>query len=117
MNQISARVRARVRGCWLNYQLSNFQDVMIDDAMDHAVGKNAYKSSNTSTELTTNDNLFTILCSGARVMCMVNNCGCANMVEANKTLIWNIPDEWTFEEAATVPVAYGTVYYAMVSVS
>lgn len=50
-------------------------------------------------------------------MCMVNNCGCANMVEANKTLIWNIPDEWTFEEAATVPVAYGTVYYAMVSVS
>lgn len=39
MNQISARVRARVRGCWLNYQLSNFQDVMIDDAMDHAVGR------------------------------------------------------------------------------
>nr|XP_034827721.1 fatty acid synthase isoform X1 [Maniola hyperantus] len=53
---------------------------------------------------------------GARVMAMVRSSGCANMVEADKALMWNIPDEWTFEEAATVPVAYGTVYYALVMV-
>ncbi|CAK1541813.1 unnamed protein product [Leptosia nina] len=53
---------------------------------------------------------------GARVMAMVPNSGMANMVEGDRALVWSIPDEWTFEEAATVPVAYGTVYYAMVMV-
>ncbi|XP_072934221.1 fatty acid synthase [Epargyreus clarus] len=53
---------------------------------------------------------------GTRVMGMVRNAGMANMVEGDKALIWSIPDEWTFEEAATVPVAYGTVYYAMIMV-
>lgn len=48
-------------------------------------------------------------------MAMVRNAGMANMVEGDRALMWSIPDEWTFEEAATVPVAYGTVYYAMVS--
>lgn len=53
---------------------------------------------------------------GSRVMGMVRNGGMANVVEADKALLWPIPDEWTLEEAATVPVAYGTVYYAMVMV-
>nr|WRO29226.1 FAS2 protein [Tuta absoluta] len=53
---------------------------------------------------------------GTRVMSMVRNSGMANMVEGDRALMWAIPDEWTFEEAATVPVAYGTVYYAMVMV-
>ncbi|XP_046964244.1 fatty acid synthase-like [Vanessa cardui] len=53
---------------------------------------------------------------GTRVMGMVVNSGLANMVEAEKSLLWAIPDEWTFEEAASVPVAYGTVYYALVMV-
>ncbi|XP_046964411.1 fatty acid synthase-like [Vanessa cardui] len=53
---------------------------------------------------------------GTRVMGMVLNSGLANMVVAEKTLLWAIPDEWTFEEAASVPVAYGTVYYALVMI-
>ncbi|XP_045521971.1 fatty acid synthase-like [Pieris brassicae] len=53
---------------------------------------------------------------GSRVMAMVRNSGMANMVMGDRALMWCIPDEWTFEEAATVPVAYGTVYYAMVMV-
>ncbi|OWR55047.1 fatty acid synthase [Danaus plexippus] len=56
-------------------------------------------------------------CNGSRVMAMVRNSGMANMIEGDKALMWNIPDEWTFEEAASVPVAYGTVYYAMVMVA
>lgn len=50
-------------------------------------------------------------------MAMVRNSGMANMIEGDKALMWNIPDEWTFEEAASVPVAYGTVYYAMVRIT
>ena len=31
----------------------------------------------------------------------------------DKDLCWKIPDTWTFEEAATVPVIYSTVYLAL----
>lgn len=53
--------------------------------------------------------------SGSRVMGMVRNAGLANVVKGDRALLWAIPEEWSFEEAATIPVAYGTVYYAMVS--
>ncbi|XP_026313533.1 fatty acid synthase-like [Hyposmocoma kahamanoa] len=53
---------------------------------------------------------------GSRVMAMVRNRGMANIVEGDRALMWAIPDEWSFIEAATVPVAYGTVYYAMMMV-
>jgi len=33
----------------------------------------------------------------------------ATMVMADKELLWNVPEHWTLEEAATVPVVYGTV--------
>ncbi|XP_050353710.1 fatty acid synthase-like [Nymphalis io] len=55
-------------------------------------------------------------CNGNRVMGIVKNSGLTNMVLVDKTLSWGIPDEWTFEEAATVPVAYTTAYYALVMV-
>ncbi|KAF9408342.1 hypothetical protein HW555_011931 [Spodoptera exigua] len=51
---------------------------------------------------------------GSRVMGMIRNRGIANLVEADRKILYPIPDEWSFEEAATVPVAYGTVYYAMI---
>ncbi|GFY75406.1 fatty acid synthase [Trichonephila inaurata madagascariensis] len=28
--------------------------------------------------------------------------------------MWDVPDDWTLEEASTVPVAYSTAYYALV---
>lgn len=31
----------------------------------------------------------------------------------NKYFCWKIPDEWTFEEAATIPCVYSTVYLAL----
>jgi NADPH:quinone reductase-like Zn-dependent oxidoreductase len=33
----------------------------------------------------------------------------ATMVMSDKDLRWNVPEHWTLEEAATVPVVYGTV--------
>ena len=47
-----------------------------------------------------------------RVMGMVISGALATYIEADETLLWDCPDDWTLEEAATVPVTYGTVYSA-----
>jgi len=33
----------------------------------------------------------------------------ASMVLADKDMLWDVPEHWTLEDAATVPVVYGTV--------
>ena len=33
----------------------------------------------------------------------------ASVVVAEKNMLWDVPDHWTLEDAATVPVVYGTV--------
>ncbi|CAH2098689.1 unnamed protein product [Euphydryas editha] len=53
---------------------------------------------------------------GTRVMALVKHSGIANIVEVDRSLIWCIPDEWTFEEAASIPVAYATAYFALVMI-
>ena len=37
----------------------------------------------------------------------------ANVVVADKYLSWIVPDNWTMEDAATVPCVYSTCYYAL----
>ncbi|KAL6424858.1 hypothetical protein ACFW04_010040 [Cataglyphis niger] len=49
---------------------------------------------------------------GRRVMGLCDNKGIANIVMKDKDFCWNIPDTWTFEEAATVPCVYSTCYIA-----
>lgn len=36
------------------------------------------------------------------------------IVLADPTFMWEVPKEWSLEEAATVPVCYATAYYALV---
>ncbi|XP_018360096.1 PREDICTED: LOW QUALITY PROTEIN: fatty acid synthase-like [Trachymyrmex cornetzi] len=50
---------------------------------------------------------------GKRVMGIRDTNCIANIVEKDEKLCWNIPDVWTFEEAATVPAVYSTVYLAL----
>jgi fatty acid synthase len=50
--------------------------------------------------------------SGKRVMGMVISGSLATHIKADDTLLWDVPDIWSLEEAATVPVVYGTVYSA-----
>ncbi|KAJ9600111.1 hypothetical protein L9F63_009587 [Diploptera punctata] len=52
---------------------------------------------------------------GRRVMGMLENKSFATMAIANTHLVWDVPDHWSLEEAATVPVVYSTVYYALTS--
>lgn len=50
--------------------------------------------------------------SGRRMFGMINTKALATMILADPFLIWEIPNYWSLEEAATVPVVYGTVLYA-----
>ncbi|KAJ4448692.1 hypothetical protein ANN_00082, partial [Periplaneta americana] len=50
---------------------------------------------------------------GRRVMGLFPFRALANLVVANSSLMWECPDHWTLEEAATVPVVYSTAYYAL----
>jgi fatty acid synthase, animal type len=45
-----------------------------------------------------------------RIMGMVISGAMSTHIEPDETLTWNCPEQWTLEEAATVPVVYGTVY-------
>lgn len=47
-------------------------------------------------------------------MGIVSNKGMATSVVANPLLLWDVPDEWSLEEAATIPVVYATAYYALI---
>lgn len=55
------------------------------------------------------------LSNGKRVMGMISKKGMATAVPADPVFLWDVPDEWTLEEAASVPVVYGTAYYALLS--
>lgn len=46
-------------------------------------------------------------------MGMVAARGLATTVLADDGFLWDVPDDWTLEDAATVPVAYATAYYAL----
>lgn len=50
---------------------------------------------------------------GQRVMGMVAAQGLATTVLADEGFLWPVPPQWTLEQAATVPVAYATAYYAL----
>ncbi|XP_077551457.1 fatty acid synthase-like [Haemaphysalis longicornis] len=50
---------------------------------------------------------------GRRVMGGVPGSGMATVVAADPWFLWEVPDAWGLEEAATVPTAYATAYYAL----
>ncbi|XP_025199126.1 fatty acid synthase-like isoform X2 [Melanaphis sacchari] len=50
---------------------------------------------------------------GKRVMGMLAARGLATSVLADPGFLWEVPSKWTLEEASTIPVVYGTAYYAL----
>lgn len=50
---------------------------------------------------------------GKRIMSMVQNKGLSNQIICDRNMTWEVPTHWSLEEAATVPVTYGTAYYAL----
>ncbi|CAL1299396.1 unnamed protein product [Larinioides sclopetarius] len=51
---------------------------------------------------------------GQRVMGLVPAKGLATTVAADPNFVWEVPVDWSLEEASTVPVAYSTAYYALI---
>ncbi|XP_018311540.1 fatty acid synthase [Mycetomoellerius zeteki] len=128
----SNRFRPEVRGdlstfCWIENNISdvccredlvhvvysslNFKDIML------ATGKLALH------EAIFQGRLFQYLplgmeyvgfdANGQRIMGIRDTDCIANVIEKDDDFCWNIPDAWTFEEAATVPCVYSTVYLAL----
>lgn len=46
---------------------------------------------------------------GRRVMGMVAARGLATSILGDPGFLWDVPEKWSLEEAATVPVVYATV--------
>eukprot|EP00062_Callorhinchus_milii_P004539 gi/632943010/ref/XP_007886730.1/ PREDICTED: fatty acid synthase [Callorhinchus milii] len=49
-----------------------------------------------------------------RVMGLLPAKGLATFVDCDRRFLWEVPETWTLEEAASVPVVYSTAYYALV---
>lgn len=47
-------------------------------------------------------------------MALVQAKSLATTCSARRNMIWEVPDNWTMEQASTVPCVYSTVYYALV---
>ncbi|KMQ87022.1 fatty acid synthase [Lasius niger] len=97
--------------CSVYYASLNFRDIML------ASGK-------LSTKVLSSLGIVTEDCalglefsgkdaSGCRVMGMVKGRGLATTVLPDSDFLWKVPDKWTLEQAATIPVAYVTSYYAL----
>ncbi|KAK0070760.1 hypothetical protein PV325_014134, partial [Microctonus aethiopoides] len=51
--------------------------------------------------------------SGRRVMGLISSQALANQAIIDRNLSWYVPNDWTLEDAATVPCVYATSYYAL----
>ncbi|VVC31174.1 Hypothetical protein CINCED_3A017392, partial [Cinara cedri] len=51
---------------------------------------------------------------GERVMGLVGSKALSNLIECDPYFLWKVPDPWSLEDAATVPVVYGTALYSFV---
>ncbi|KAL6267253.1 hypothetical protein P5V15_000327 [Pogonomyrmex californicus] len=128
----SAHVCQNVRGdlstfCWIEnnrsidfcqenlvhviYSSLNFRDVML------ATGKLALQRLNSKEQRFSHMSLGMEYvgydANGQRVMGLRDTNCIANIVHKDEGFCWKIPDAWTFEEAATVPCVYSTVYFAL----
>ncbi|KAH7955317.1 hypothetical protein HPB52_000277 [Rhipicephalus sanguineus] len=50
---------------------------------------------------------------GRRVMGIVPVQGLATAVAVDPTFLWEVPETWSLQQAATVPMVYATAYYAL----
>jgi fatty acid synthase len=49
-------------------------------------------------------------------MGIVDNRGIATYVRGDSQFLWAVPESWSLEDAATIPIVYSTVIYALLLV-
>uniref|UniRef100_A0AAN0MN29 Fatty acid synthase n=1 Tax=Bubalus bubalis TaxID=89462 RepID=A0AAN0MN29_BUBBU len=99
-----------VQLCTIYYASLNFRDIMLATGKlspDAIPGNWAYRSCLLGMEFSGRD------ASGKRVMRLVPAEGLATSTLVPQSFLWDVPSNWTLEEAASVPVVYSTAYYAL----
>lgn len=102
---------SRAELCTVYFAPINFRDVMLSSgklAADALPGDLAQQDCILGLEFSGRDS------SGKRIMAMVQAKSLATTCVAPKNMMWAVPDNWTMEQASTVPCVYSTVYYALV---
>ncbi|KAG8446408.1 hypothetical protein GDO86_014021 [Hymenochirus boettgeri] len=97
--------------CKVYYASLNFRDIMLATGKlppDAIPGDLALQQCMLGMEFSGRDP------AGKRVMGLLPAKGLATVVDADYRFLWEVPDDWSLEEAATVPVVYATAYYALV---
>ncbi|KAJ8025187.1 Fatty acid synthase [Holothuria leucospilota] len=97
--------------CTVYYSSLNFHDVVLASGKlpADAIPENlAHEESLIGMEFAGRD------LKGNRVMGIVTSEGLATSVDAESHLLFDVPDSWSLEDAATVPVIYSTAYYSLV---
>ncbi|GAB1860823.1 Fatty acid synthase [Camponotus japonicus] len=93
------------------YSSINFRDVMLAtgklNSLPTAMSQERFQRTSLGLEYVGFD------VNGHRVMGLRDDKCIANVVVKNKNLCWDIPDTWTFKDAATVPCVYSTCYFAL----
>ena len=56
------------------------------------------------------------ICRGRRIAGITDCHGISSQVIVDPSSVWQVPDSWTLEDGATVPVVYSTVIYALLMV-
>ncbi|NXO90855.1 FAS synthase, partial [Certhia brachydactyla] len=97
--------------CKVYYASLNFRDIMLATGKlspDAIPGNWALQQCMLGMEFSGRD------LAGRRVMGLLPAKGLATVVDCEKKFLWEVPENWTLEEAASVPVVYATAYYALV---
>lgn len=97
--------------CQVYYAPLNFRDIMLATGKlppDALPGNLAGQDCILGLEFSGRDS------KGKRVMGMVAARSLATSVLADPGFLWEVPEKWSLEEAATIPVVYGTSYYALI---
>ncbi|CAG9818777.1 unnamed protein product [Phaedon cochleariae] len=91
--------------CHIYYAALNSRDIMLATGrlpMNVIRGNVAIQTYNLGVEFSGTD------ISGRRVMGIVDGKALATMVLTNSSFLWEVPEEWSLEEAATIPLVYAT---------
>ncbi|CAH1129520.1 unnamed protein product [Ceutorhynchus assimilis] len=92
--------------CNVHYSSLNFKDIML------ATGKLTLENETLvlGLEFSGKDS------NGRRIMGILSTSCLATtvQVDTDEGFIWEVPDKWSLEEAATIPIVYGTCYYALI---
>lgn len=100
-----------VQLCKVYYAALNFRDIMLATGKlspDAIPGNWALQQCMLGMEFSGRD------LAGRRVMGLLPAKGLATVVDCDNRFLWEVPKNWTLEEAASVPVVYATAYYALV---